>query len=1082
MNDKSLFLVSWVPYRSFSATVLICALLFHAFPVSAEVRGASDLTVLDHRSGRIVLQYNPVNPTGETVFLEGETFQSIEVPGAGHMKDAGRPALPVRGALVGIPSCSEGPVLCRLVSSETRTIESVRVAPAPRLFAEEVDGKVSVRKEYAFDALAYSQNNFLPEEPVELRYTGHLRDRRVAFIEIHPVQYNPARSEIIVHERMKISIEFRPCRTCGDRSVGPRTGPYERLIERSTILAPGVPMCRGAEWLSVGDEREAPGDVKIEVDSDGLYRIEGSALEEIGYTPSGLDPRNIVMSSHGSEIPILVTGAEDGLLDPADELLFYGRAMTGVFTSTNVYWLSAGQEPGLRMQTRDGSPTQGWPVPEAFFTSRHAEEDILYFGQHPGGMEVDHWFWEVLRAPSTTDFKVDLGTIRDRAPPAGIRVLLLGRTALAHHTRIYVNGTLVDEAEWSGQGEYIHEASMPQAVLLQGENRVTVEMVENPELPVDSAYLNWIEIDYWDAYIAEEECLAFEVDEAGLHRFEVTGFQIEDLVLLDVTDPWAPVRIEGWEVEPAGETYNLVFEDTVPSETRYLASSRSCEPSPLAMLPDDPSSWRSPENGADYIAISHGSFREAISPLLAFRESQGLRTVFIDVQDAYDEFSYGVFDPQAIRDLIAYACQSWSPPAPLYILLVGNANLDYRDLLGTGVLNYLPTHLFYSPSLGETPTDNWFACVSGTDPLPDLFLGRISVRTPSELETVVEKIIAYEELPSETWNSSIAMVADSGSEFEAISEMVIDEVVPAGYEVGRFYKSSLGSGLDNALKKAINEGALITNYVGHGNIDIWSAGFSSSDIYSLTNEDRLTFAVAMTCLSGFFAHPGDPYASSIDCLAEEFLLAPGRGAVATWMPSGLGYTPEQEILERELFSALLVDEDPVLGAVTAEAKINGYAEYFLTTHAIETMTLLGDPATRIKASVDGDGDGVGYGEDNCPQVANPDQADSDADGLGDACDSWALFGDVAGGPEGHGPDGNLEASDLAVALSLGLDRLDPEVQECIALDLAPFEICDASGLPVIAVPAPDGKIDSADLAVLTHLASGTLTLLPECPP
>lgn len=37
--------------------------------------------------------------------------------------------------------------------------------------------------------------------------------------------------------------------------------------------------------------------------------------------------------------------------------------------------------------------------------------------------------------------------------------------------------------------------------------------------------------------------------------------------------------------------------------------------------------------------------------------------------------------------------------------------------------------------------------------------------------------------------------------------------------------------------------------------------------------------------------------------------------------------------------------------------------------------------------VDSDGDGVPDATDNCPQVANPDQADADSDGLGDACDT-----------------------------------------------------------------------------------------------
>ena len=46
---------------------------------------------------------------------------------------------------------------------------------------------------------------------------------------------------------------------------------------------------------------------------------------------------------------------------------------------------------------------------------------------------------------------------------------------------------------------------------------------------------------------------------------------------------------------------------------------------------------------------------------------------------------------------------------------------------------------------------------------------------------------------------------------------------------------------------------------------------------------------------------------------------------------------------------------------------------------------------------DPDGDGVpgeGYlgigsdGDDNCPSVYNPDEADGDGDGIGDACDLW----------------------------------------------------------------------------------------------
>src|SRR5262249_4380447 len=40
----------------------------------------------------------------------------------------------------------------------------------------------------------------------------------------------------------------------------------------------------------------------------------------------------------------------------------------------------------------------------------------------------------------------------------------------------------------------------------------------------------------------------------------------------------------------------------------------------------------------------------------------------------------------------------------------------------------------------------------------------------------------------------------------------------------------------------------------------------------------------------------------------------------------------------------------------------------------------------VMCVVDTDGDGVDDARDNCPTVANPDQRDTDGDGIGDACD------------------------------------------------------------------------------------------------
>jgi hypothetical protein len=57
------------------------------------------------------------------------------------------------------------------------------------------------------------------------------------------------------------------------------------------------------------------------------------------------------------------------------------------------------------------------------------------------------------------------------------------------------------------------------------------------------------------------------------------------------------------------------------------------------------------------------------------------------------------------------------------------------------------------------------------------------------------------------------------------------------------------------------------------------------------------------------------------------------------------------------------------------------------------LVLNGDPTLRLMYCVDSDGDGVGdpdnadslCGVDNCPDVYNPDQVDTNGDGIGDAC-------------------------------------------------------------------------------------------------
>jgi hypothetical protein len=147
---------------------------------------------------------------------------------------------------------------------------------------------------------------------------------------------------------------------------------------------------------------------------------------------------------------------------------------------------------------------------------------------------------------------------------------------------------------------------------------------------------------------------------------------------------------------------------------------------------DQPSDLIHPANGADYLIITHQDFYTAVQPLANDRASRGLRVKMVKVQDVYDEFNFGLLDPQAIRDFLAYAYHNWQPPAPTFVLLVGDGTFDPLNYLGDLRPEFIPPYLAdVDYWIGETAADNRYVSVSGDDFLPDMALGRLPVNTPS---------------------------------------------------------------------------------------------------------------------------------------------------------------------------------------------------------------------------------------------------------------------------------------------------------------------------------------------------------------
>jgi hypothetical protein len=105
------------------------------------------------------------------------------------------------------------------------------------------------------------------------------------------------------------------------------------------------------------------------------------------------------------------------------------------------------------------------------------------------------------------------------------------------------------------------------------------------------------------------------------------------------------------------------------------------------------------------VILTRREFFESLGPLVSLRQKQGYSIAVIDIEDIYDEFSYGQKTPQAAKDFLTYAATNWKK-APRFVMLAGDASFDPKNYLGFGDSDLVPTKLIDTQYL-ETASDDW---------------------------------------------------------------------------------------------------------------------------------------------------------------------------------------------------------------------------------------------------------------------------------------------------------------------------------------------------------------------------------------
>jgi Peptidase family C25 len=679
------------------------------------------------------------------------------------------------------------------------------------------------------------------------------------------------------------------------------------LVGTCLALAPSAPATSKPSATERQWEIAAGPAAKIQVRRDGWYRVSRSSLRAAGMDLSS--PSRLRLYADGKEVPIRINR---GALE------FYGRARDTPSTDTRTYWLVRGANGGLRIHVAS-EPAPGGVLARGFSFTLVGKYRTIYSTLQNG--ERQNYFGDMIYAKPTT---LVVAT-RDLAQPSGsLRVVMQGLSKRSHRVTVVLNGRELGQIRFDAEANVSKRFRLERGVLREGANALTLTAVGGE---ADVSFVDTVRLTYPREYRAERNALRFSVPADRAAR--VTGFSRRDVTVVDITRASSPKLLRPTMRRELGGFTALI--GSAPRARRLLALTTPEQPA--AVVRNRPSSWHG-AGGADLVIVSYHSFLPQLARLKAYHERQGLKVALVDVEDLYDEFSFGAHGPEAIKAFLARARAHWRP-APRYLILAGDATSDPRDYLGYSARDFVPTKTVDTQYM-ETASDDWFADFDG-DGIPELAVGRLPVRTAAEAAVVVDKIIGYDQAPRAAARDAL-LVSDNG--FESATES-LRALLPATTTAATVNRSDgpTDAAVRGRILDALNRGPSVVNYYGHGSVELWTGAglLRTADARGLANSGGLSLFVMMTCLNGYFIEPKTPG------LAEALLRAPHGGAFAVWASSGLTVAGDQIRANEELFRQLDAPEPPRLGDAMVRAKsVVGDPD------VRRTWILFGDPLARLR--------------------------------------------------------------------------------------------------------------------------------------
>ena len=741
---------------------------------------------------------------------------------------------------------------------------------------------------------------------------------------------------------------------------------------------------------------------KVGVADHGVYSLTPQDLETLGLGSSPFDSEKIGIYGRTSgmlpevnsvekeadllPLHILIEDGNDGEFSGSDRIYFYGESphkwqfnansneyafFKNVYSDEQIYFVTSTQG-GERIQSAPQLPGSAETINRYTHLAHHEMDDQNLVGS---GRQ---WFGELFDFTLSRDISLGLDAL-DSLSIAQFQARAAGRSSVAG-TKLDMSsgqgfiGALTFGAVSSSSGADYADASFLKAnqTFISGNWGVINLSFDRSINPSASAWLDYINVSADSPFRWRQKSMVWNfpsrdtsVVQANLSW--VTGGLAANGHVWNVTNPVSPTKIQPLSFTQNGNAnWGIKMPGDSAQKIAIFQSGNTASPNLLGSIQNQ--NLRALES-IDYVIVSPNHLLSEAERLAEFHNrNSDLRTIAVDVKKIYNEFSSGVQDITAIKDFLRHLWKkaSQEEDRPEFLLLFGDASYDFKDRIIPNT-NQIPIYQSQkSFSLYSSfSTDDFYGFMDDDEgnnlraKKLDLCIGRIPVNTISEAQSVVNKILSYSD-PSNSrgaWRKKVLFVSDDvDAGWEAVLTSIPDAIaqrIDTMYpflDVQKMYsdsyeqKSSSGSqsypDLRIELIQNINDGNLVTAYVGHGGEVGWSSEniLQLNDTKTFNNGNRLPLFITVTCE---FARLDDPLRTSA---GEHLLLNPSGGAIALLSTTRVVYVDGAATLNDSIFRVVFEKENnrfKTFGQILRSAKNSTYTSDKLR------FSLLGDPALRL---------------------------------------------------------------------------------------------------------------------------------------